>query len=112
MTYIIGDTLFEGSGTGDSGLTKPTVSERLTVRVFFGASLIAASVQKGTSLKVALFLNDKKIAESSSNNPGLSLSGNTSVAMEPNKEYVFKAVQENKSATADSTWVRGVIVIV
>ena len=112
MTYLVGDILFESAGTTDSGAVRSTVSNPLTARVFFGATLIAKLSEPGATLAVKLFLNGEQIGITSSSHPGLSVSGSVSVDMKPGKQYEFIARQENQHATAESTSLRGVIVIV
>jgi hypothetical protein len=110
MAYVIGQELFRFAGINTSGQNTHSVSERLTVRVFYGASIKQNSAVKGDySLSVKLYIDDADnfVGEHSSSNPGLSIEGSVAFDMVPNRRYKIWAVQTNNNATADSTWVRG-----
>ena len=112
MTYKLGDTLIDNSGVSVVDDFLASVTQDVSARISVRGKFVPNSIEKGASMGLDLFVDDEKILSASSANPGYSFEGSTVVAFKVGKTYKIRAVQRNSHATAESTSVFAVIVII
>lgn len=111
MAYSIGQEIFNISGVCEVEATH-SVSERMTLRVYFGASIR----DQGSApwIQADFYVQDmnQPIASSRSHTATESIEVSAALEMLPGTSYKMKVQQHNERAACRSTWMRGVIVAV
>jgi hypothetical protein len=112
MTYKLGDTLIDNAGISSVDEFLANVTQDVSARISVRGVFVSASVQRGATMFLELFVDDERVLSASSGNPGYSFESSTIWAFKVGKTYRIRAVQKNSNATAESTSVFAVIVII